>query len=693
MGTLASLACSGPNIVANNPTPGITAISPTTVDQGIAGQVLVLTGSDFVSTSVVRVDGADRPTQYVSGTELRATLPAADFAATGTRQLVVINPPPGGGISNPVSLTVRAQLLPVPTITSFDPAFVIAGSGVRDVIINGTGFTSQSQVLVDFTPRPATFISSTQVKVSLSNTETAVAARFDLRVSNPPPGGGVSSALPFEVRAPLPTLAALSLTQADAGLPTLTVRLTGTGFLESSVVRFAGAPRPTTFINGTALDVTLGEGDLRVTGTFPIAVENAGPGGGTSAALNVTLVNGIPEITVLPSAGATAGGGGFSLAVHGRGFVSGAVVRWNGVDRPTTYLRGDRLWVDLNTADVAATGTNAITVRNPSPGGGVSNAATVTSRRLGSASATSRVLTLTTSDLVYDPPSGKLYASIAAASPSQGNSVVAIDPLTGTITGTVFVGSSPGRIARSFDGQFLYVGIDGANSVRRVTIPALVPGLQWSVGAGLVAGDIEPIPGSPLSVAISRQNPGLSPPLAGVTVYDDGVARPNSSPGHTGGNRIAFLDDPGLLYGYNNAHTGFGFYEIVINAGGARHRSETSGLIGGFYVDIVSAAGRIYGTDGSVVDAGRLVKVGTFPGQSTSMAVDPQTGRAFMLSGSEVTVFDLNTYQILGTIPLPPVAFDHPARLFSALVRWGTDGLAFFDLDELIVIRSPLIGP
>ena len=693
VGTLASVACSESSVVANNPTPGITAISPTTVDQGVAGQVIVVTGSDFVSGSVVRVDGADRPTQYLSGTELRATLPGTDFAVTGTRQLVVTNPAPGGGTSNPISLGVRAPVLPLPVITSFDPAFVTAGSGAQDVTINGTGFTSQSQVLVSFSPRPTTFNSATQVKISLSSTETAAANTLDLRVSNPPPGGGVSSETHFEIRAPVPTLAALSLTQADAGELTLTVGLTGTGFLESSAVRFAGAPRPTTFINGTALEVTLGAGDLRAAGTFPITVENPGPGGGTSSALTLTLVNGIPEITVLPSAGATAGSGGFSVAVHGRRFVPGAVVRWNGADRPTTYLQADRLSVELIAADVAGPATNSITVRNPSPGGGVSSPTTMTVRALGSASATSRVLTLTAADLVYDPPSGKLYASIAASSPFNGNSVVAIDPLTGTITGTVFAGSSPGRIARSDNGQYLYVGIDGANSVRRVTIPALVAGLQWSVGAGLIAGDIEPIPGSPLSVAVSRQNPGSSPPLVGVTVYDDGVPRPNSSPGHTGGNRIAFLGDPGILYGYNNAHSGFGFYEIAINTSGASHRSETGGLIGGFYVDIVGAAGRIYGTDGSVVDAGRLVKVGTFPGQATSMAVDPLTGRAFMLIGNEVTVFDLNTYQILGNIPLPPVAFDHPARLFSALVRWGTDGLAFSDLDELFIIRSPLIGP
>ena len=45
-----------------------------------------------------------------------------------------------------------------------------------------------------------------------------------------------------------------------------------------------------------------------------------------------------------------------------------------------------------------------------------------------------------------------------------------IDPLSGTITASVFVGSEPGNIALSDDGRYLYVGLNGANAVRRVAI-------------------------------------------------------------------------------------------------------------------------------------------------------------------------------------------------------------------------------
>ena len=181
--------------------------------------------------------------------------------------------------------------------------------------------------------------------------------------------------------------------------------------------------------------------------------------------------------------------------------------------------------------------------------------------------------------------------------------------------------------------------------------------------------------------------------LAGVTVYDDGVARPESSPGHTGGARIEFLESPDRLYGYNNAHTGFEFFTIGIDATGARHLTETGGLISGFYVNIVGASGRIYGTDGSVVDAEKRAKVGTLAAGGNAMAVDAALGRAYILTEGGIGVYDLNNFQHLGTIGFGMANFDHPALVNGRLVRCGTDGLAFLDQTRLFIVRSPIVRP
>ena len=71
--------------------------------------------------------------------------------------------------------------------------------------------------------------------------------------------------------------------------------------------------------------------------------------------------------TVLP------GSGGFTLTVVGTGFVSGAVVEWNGSSLTTSFQNSSKLTATVSAGDVAATGTASVTVVNPAPGGGSSN--------------------------------------------------------------------------------------------------------------------------------------------------------------------------------------------------------------------------------------------------------------------------------------------------------------------------------
>lgn len=74
----------------------------------------------------------------------------------------------------------------------------------------------------------------------------------------------------------------------------------------------------------------------------------------------------IPAATVPGSAG-------FTLTVNGTGFVTGAVVDWNGTALPTTFVSSSRLTAAVPAANVAKLGTASVTVVNPSPGGGTSN--------------------------------------------------------------------------------------------------------------------------------------------------------------------------------------------------------------------------------------------------------------------------------------------------------------------------------
>ncbi len=97
------------NITANNPTPTIANITPNAAAAGSAAQVTVsVFGTNFTSQSVVRVNGENRPTTFVSSTQLDATIPASDLTAAGSKTISVATPAPGGGASNEASLSVIA---------------------------------------------------------------------------------------------------------------------------------------------------------------------------------------------------------------------------------------------------------------------------------------------------------------------------------------------------------------------------------------------------------------------------------------------------------------------------------------------------------------------------------------------------------------------------------------------------------
>jgi len=86
------------------------------------------------------------------------------------------------------------------------------------------------------------------------------------------------------------------------------------------------------------------------------------------------------NLPLVPDATAP-GGGDFTLTVNGTGFVSNSVVNWNGTTLATQFVSGSQLTATVPAADIATKSTASVTVVNPAPGGGTSNAAffTVTS--------------------------------------------------------------------------------------------------------------------------------------------------------------------------------------------------------------------------------------------------------------------------------------------------------------------------
>ncbi len=101
--------------------PVTTALSPIGRLAATAGFTLTVSGAGFAKCSVVRWDGGDRPTTWISDGEVSASIPASDIATAGTHDVTVFTPAPGGGTSNAQVFTVNATAdltPPVATVTA-----------------------------------------------------------------------------------------------------------------------------------------------------------------------------------------------------------------------------------------------------------------------------------------------------------------------------------------------------------------------------------------------------------------------------------------------------------------------------------------------------------------------------------------------------------------------------------------------
>ncbi len=269
-------------------TPAITQFTPFSGLAGAAGFTLKVIGRDFISGSVLRWNGSDRPTTFVNSTELGASIPASDLATPGIVQVTVFNPPPSGaGSSTPVNFNVYSTY-PVPSLISIWPDTVQVARVVDPPLtltVTGTDFVGTSVARWNGVDHRTTVISSTQLTADIPSSELAAPGTAEVTVFNPAPGGGASNALTVTILNPIPTISFLDPQQVEAGAPAFTLRVLGSGFVSSSVVRWNGSDRPTTFVNSSELRTSIPASDIAAPGTAQVTVFNPAPGGGTSNAI------------------------------------------------------------------------------------------------------------------------------------------------------------------------------------------------------------------------------------------------------------------------------------------------------------------------------------------------------------------------------------------------------------------------
>lgn len=304
-------------------------------------------------------------------------------------------------------------------------------------------------------------------------------------------------------------------------------------------------------------------------------------------------------------------------------------------------------------------------------------------------------------DMVWDENSRRIYLSSPSSAAEHPNSIVALDPATGEIGIAGFAGSEPTYSAVTEDGQYLYVGLEGSNSIRRMTLPDLGQDIEIPMGSypqgPLFAGEILAIPGAPDSIAVLRNASQNLTATYDLTVFDDAVQRPNTVNfvGQFATASIQFGMTPDVIYGGDGTIS-----TMSLDAGGVALDSFEEFDRGGLSpARIRYDDGILYTDRGLAIDPVAGILLGTYPmeGGEFGMAVVPASdaNRVFILIDGiahSIRSYDLTTFTPIAEIPLD--GMDFPVNQQLRMIRWGEDGLALPTGDgRVILISGPFVKP
>ncbi|HOS48099.1 MAG TPA: hypothetical protein PLG57_05655 [Bacteroidia bacterium] len=193
------------NSIPNNPTPTLTGINPSSAVAGSSSFTLTVSGSSFISGSIVKWNGTALTTTFVNASQLTAVVPATNISAAGSATVTVFNPTPGGGTSAGITFTISVPVNPTPILTGINPSSAVAGSSSFTLTVSGSSFISGSIVKWNGTALTTTFVNASQLTAVVPATNISTAGTATVTVFNPTPGGGTSSGINFTITSAVPT--------------------------------------------------------------------------------------------------------------------------------------------------------------------------------------------------------------------------------------------------------------------------------------------------------------------------------------------------------------------------------------------------------------------------------------------------------------------------------------------------------
>jgi hypothetical protein len=422
----------------------------------------------------------------------------------------------------------------------------------------------------------------------------------------------------------------------------------------------------------------------------------------------------VPAITSVDHPTVALNSGTLTLTVFGQNFFPTSTIFVDGVAQQTAYTSAYFISAPLSGSLFASLGEMNVTVVNPTPGGGTSNAVVLTIYRS---------VPLTPAGLIYDPVSQRLYASIPANAAANPNTIISIDPLTGNTGTPIPVGNDPKQLALSQDGTYLFVAANGDHTIQRINLNTLAIEKTFPLPnpcgnlTCLTVGDLKVVPGTSQSVVVALQ------PQAGVALYNaNGLLNwlPDTFPNYTTVDSFAFAGNPPLVYSLPEVSdpypTGTFFGTFTVDSSGIHQATlapvnSVNQNPGGL---VASDGTLLFTSSGQVWNPANQTFIGSYspsssPGSFVAYTVVPDDaeGRTFFLNpfglydqqgAVSIDAYDQVSFQNVGSVPFFSASV--PSTNVLGLTRWGSNGLAFavgnftpaLNSNQVIIFQSSIAG-
>jgi hypothetical protein len=404
-----------------------------------------------------------------------------------------------------------------------------------------------------------------------------------------------------------------------------------------------------------------------------------------------TSISPVPTLTAISPLTATVGSQALTLTVTGRDFAAQPTVYWNGNALQTTVVNSTELSVQVPASDLASIGQAAITASNTGSVFPASSAMPFSVNAAPSTGTQISVYNMGGNDLVWNASAGKIYVSMPGVEGDLGDAIGIVDPVAGTATSTGFLGSDPAELALSSDGQYLYMALNGANGIQQLTLPGFGVNAAWNLGGvGSFDGpyyalDLEAAPGAAQTTAVTLANFDVSPSPVGVVIYDGSTPRPvelqaTAYPYSS----LQWAGTDTELYAVDQEEPQ-DFLVLGVGSSGAVLSQNYSEIVNPYSTSIHydGGTGLVYTDGGQAIQPSNGIVVGSYG--ASGIAVPDSTLNSVFILGQTAAQAGTSNYTIesfdqTNFTAADSITIDNVVGAPTALIRWGSSGLAFTTL-------------